>query len=144
MVLALGLVVGVAVTAACLRAFPDIRNLSKTRPIDHDRSALARILMGHVAHGFVAVGHPADPMSTYGAVFYDRPFGYGGGLCAMRRYRFASAVVNGPLVMDTAHSDPLDVQHVYGLWRESGPAADGENEDEACARYRDFDHVIEG
>ena len=100
--------------------------------------------MGRVARGFVAVGHPADPMSNYGAVFYDRPFGYGGGLCALRRYRFASAVVDGPLVMDTAHSDPLDVQHVYGLWRDPGPAADGENEDEACARYRDFDHVIEG
>ena len=121
------------------------RDLTSTPPRSIERSALATRLMARIAPGFVATARPTEAMID-GVVFYDQPRPYGAALCRVRSYAFAPRVVEGqPGKDDQSPTENLEVSDLYVLWKEPGtPDAKTIDRDDACARLRDFDHLISG
>ena len=131
-----GLVIGSLATVAGILFNGDVIGgvglpLAKAKPS-------GRVLMIRVADSFVG----ADPAASRGggpASFYDVPKPFGSNLCRVNRYVFAEKVVRGRQErVQEYFDDNLRVVTAYGLAPDRDPGK------EACARYRDFSHLIGG
>lgn len=142
--LILGAALGVVVVLPAL-LIPRIEPATPEVLEKANRELVARDLMGRIGRDFVADTPPSRTLDG-SQVFYDIPLAYGDGLCRIRRYAFGHAIAAGlPFTRRDYPFEKLIVEDVYGVWAEPGSArATGADDDQACAKYRDFEHVISG
>ncbi|HYE44576.1 MAG TPA: hypothetical protein VEA44_02260 [Caulobacter sp.] len=142
---AAGLFVGALGVALAfnLLPLPDARSpLRMARMERLSTQTLGEALLGKVAGGFVADSRAHSPLK-HGVAFYDKPTAYGDYLCTVRMYAVSHRVVNGePMPWGEAM---MWVDTAYGIWRDpSDPMTVEPARQQACARYRDFGHLIWG
>lgn len=135
-----GAALGVLATAVLLGAITLPFGL-KTPSFILDRlptPVLARVLMGQATGDLVADSRAKFPLE-HGATFYGQPRRTSGFLCAVTVYG-VNKNRRGP--------PSLSAQDAYAIWSDPSDAAAmtndalGKRSEQACANYRDFDHLV--
>lgn len=117
-----------------------------TSELEHlSTKALSDLLMSRVTGTFVADSRASFP-AIHGVTFFDQPTSAGDFLCLVRTYRVPHEVVGGR--SPQRHEGPLETGKAYGLWIDPSEAGKMDQAGlqrariNACAQYRDFEHLI--
>lgn len=142
--LAIGMLFGAAAVSALWRPLLLLTEqpadaVSEARLSGLSMQELGKVLMARVATRFV---HQRNWGS--GVTFYDAPRAFGGFLCATRAYEIQDWIIQHRPRAKNEPWEDLTVDTLYGIWRR--PTAPDDRHltaEAACARYKDFDHLIQ-
>ena len=99
--------------------------------------------MARLGKKFVADNRRGAAVGSGSVTFYEQPVPDGQSFCRLKTYTLAAPIVENRAPRANEHDDNLTVTEMFGIWKRPGSPDQGRlASQQACAAYRDFDHLF--